>query len=57
MVDLDGDKVAETDVKKVEFYMAGYLVTNGTVTYLNANGSAVTADTVTFNNCNVPEAE
>ena len=43
------------DIKDVEFYMAGYLVTNGTVAYLNAGGSAVTADTVTFKDCDVPE--
>ena len=55
MVDLDGDKVAETDVKKVEFYMAGYLVTNDTVAYLNYGSSGTTADTVTFNDCNAPE--
>ena len=55
MVDLDSDKVAETDVKKVEFYMAGYLMVGGTATYLNVGASGNTADTVTFNNCNVPE--
>ena len=54
-VDLDGDQIAETDVKTVEFYMAGYLATNGTVAYLNAGGSAVTADTVTFKDCDAPE--
>ena len=55
MVDLDGDTVAETDVKKVEFYMAGYLMVGGNVTYLNALGSSNTADVVTFNGCNAPE--
>ena len=57
MVDLDGDKVAETDVKDVEFYMAGYLVTNNTVAYLNYGSSGTTADTVTFNGCNIPDVE
>ena len=55
MVDLDGDNVAETDVKNVEFYMAGFLKANDTVTYLNYGASGDTADTVTFNSCNTPE--
>jgi hypothetical protein len=48
MVDLDGDKTAETDVKKVEFYMAGYMFVNGSAVYLNANGSSASADVTTF---------
>ena len=48
MVDLDGDEVAETDVKKVEFYMAGYIIVNGAVSYLNYGASGATASTVTF---------
>ena len=45
----------EVDVKNVEFYMAGYLITNGTVAYLNGNGSSETAAAVTFNQCNQAE--
>ena len=55
MVDLDGDETAETDVKNVEFYMAGYILVNGAVTYLNYGASGATADTVTFNTCNKQE--
>ena len=43
------------DIKDVEFYMAGYLMVGGTATYLNVGASGNTADTVTFNACNVPE--
>ena len=43
------------DIKDVEFYMAGYLTVGGTATYLNVGASGNTADTVTFNACNVPE--
>jgi hypothetical protein len=52
MVDLDGDKTAETDVKNVEFYMAGYLATNNTVSYLNASDNFTSPDVVTYNGCN-----
>ena len=55
MVDLDGDGTEETNVKNVEFYMAGYILVNGAVTYLNYGASGATADTVTFNGCNTPE--
>ena len=44
MVDLDGDNVAETDMKDVEFYMAGY-VFDGTVGYIQSETS--TSATVT----------
>ena len=57
MVDLDGDGTEETNVKNVEFYMAGYILVNGAVTYLNYGASGATADTVTFNGCNTPEAK
>ncbi len=43
MVDLDGDNVAETDVKNVEFYMAGYIF-DGSVGYIQNNEA--TSDTV-----------
>ena len=55
MVDLDGDGTEETNVKNVEFYMAGYILVNGAVTYLNYGASGATADTVTFNTCNKQE--
>ena len=45
----------EVDIKDVEFYMAGYLISNGTVSYLNGNGSSSNACAVTFNQCNTPE--
>ena len=54
MVDLDGDETAETDVKDVEFYMAGYILVNGTATYLNSNGSGNSADVITFDKANTP---
>ena len=54
-VDLDGDEVEETDVKNVEFYMAGYLATNGAVSYLNASDSFLSPDVVTYNMCNSME--
>lgn len=44
MVDLDGDNVAETDIKDVEFYMAGY-VFDGTVSYIQSE--TATSATVT----------
>ena len=46
---------AEIDIKQVEFYMAGYIIVNGAVTYLNYGASGATADTVTFNTCNKQE--
>ncbi len=52
MVDLDGDETAETDVKDVEFYMAGYLATNNTVSYLNASDNFTSPDVVTYSGCN-----
>ncbi|MBQ4510526.1 MAG: leucine-rich repeat domain-containing protein [Clostridia bacterium] len=52
MVDLDGDMIAETNVKDVEFYMAGYLVTNNTVSYLNASDNFTSPGVVTYNGCN-----
>ena len=54
-IDLDGDTVAETDVKNVEFYMAGYLATNGAVSYLNASDSFLSPDVVSYNMCNSME--
>jgi hypothetical protein len=45
----------EIDVKDVEFYMAGYLITNGTVCYLNSTGSSENAGVITFNGCNAAE--
>ncbi len=54
-VDLDGDKIAETEVKNVEFYMAGYLATNGAVSYLNASDSFLSPDVVTYNMCSSME--
>ncbi|MBQ4510903.1 MAG: leucine-rich repeat domain-containing protein [Clostridia bacterium] len=39
---------AEIDIKKVEFYMAGYIIINGAVSYLNYGASGATASTVTF---------
>ena len=52
MVDLDGDMTAETNVKDVEFYMAGYLATNNTVSYLNASDNFTSPDVVTYSGCN-----
>ena len=54
-VDLDGDKIAEIDAKNVEFYMAGYLATNGAVSYLNASDIFLSPDVVTYNMCNSME--
>ncbi len=45
----------EIDVKKVEFYMAGYMLVNGEVVYLNANGSSNAAGVVTFEKASTPE--
>ncbi len=44
MVDLDGDNVDETDIKDVEFYMAGY-VFDGNVSYIQSE--TATSATVT----------
>ena len=44
MVDLDGDDVAETDIKDIEFYMAGY-VFDGNVSYIQSE--TATSATVT----------
>ena len=55
MVDLDKNEVPETDIKKVEFYMAGYMLVNGSVVYLNANGSSQNAGVITFAECDKPE--
>jgi hypothetical protein len=44
------------DIKNVEFYMAGYILVNDAVTYLNYGASGDTADTVTFANANSTEA-
>ena len=49
MVDLDGDSVPETDVKKVEFYMAGYIIDGNTVKYINYQETSDTADCVSYN--------
>ena len=43
------------NIKDVEFYMAGYIIVNGAVSYLNYGASGATADTVTFNTCNKQE--
>ena len=43
------------DIKDVEFYMAGYLSTNGNVSYLNSTGSAASSAVVTFNQFNTAE--
>ena len=45
----------EVDIKDVEFYMAGYLIANGTVSYLNGTGSSENAAVITFNQCNQAE--
>ena len=50
-VDLDDDRVPETDVKDVEFYMAGYIIDSGNVKYINYGKSSDTADTIIYNNC------
>ena len=44
---------AEISLKDVEFYMAGYIITNGVTVYLNSNGSSNSADTITFAQCNL----
>ncbi|MBQ4509611.1 MAG: leucine-rich repeat protein, partial [Clostridia bacterium] len=36
------------NIKDVEFYMAGYIIVNGAVSYLNYGASGATAGTVTF---------
>ena len=36
------------NIKYVEFYMAGYIIVNGAVSYLNYGASGATAGTVTF---------
>ncbi len=51
-VEVGGEKV---DIKKVEFYMAGYLTVNGTTVYLNASGSSNAAGAVTFEQASAPE--
>lgn len=49
MVDLDSDDVAETDIKDVQFYMAGY-VFDGVVNYIQNTTSTSTAiSTFTYN--------
>jgi hypothetical protein len=45
------------DIKNVEFCMAGFLATNGTVTYLNYGASGDSADTITFAQANTPSTE
>ena len=47
-VDLDGDNVNETDVKNIEFYMAGYMILGGSVIYINEGTTSTKADTVTY---------
>ena len=44
-VDVDG---VATDVKEVKFYMAGYIISNGVVSYLNKGGSSVSADYASY---------
>ena len=43
---------AETDIKKVEFYMAGYLTVGDTTVYLNQNGSSASCGTITYEQVN-----
>ena len=47
-VDVDG---VATDVKEVKFYMAGYIISNGVVSYLNNGGSSVSADYISYSDC------
>lgn len=42
----------EINLKDVELYMAGYIITNGVTVYLNTNGSSNSPDTITFAQCN-----
>ena len=51
---IDGEEIS---IKDVEFYMAGYLIANGTVCYINGTGSSSNAAAITFNQCNAPELE
>lgn len=48
-VDLDGDSIPETDVKDVEFYMAGYIIDGSIVKYINYQKTSDTADYVSYN--------
>jgi hypothetical protein len=49
MVDLDGDNVAETDIKDIEFYMAGY-VFDGNVSYIQSEtATSSTVSAFTYN--------
>ena len=43
------------NVKNVEFYMAGYMILNGEVIYLNLDGSSQNAGVITFAECDAPE--
>lgn len=50
-IDLDGDKIPETDIKSVKFYMAGYIIDGDTVKYINYQRTSDTPDDVAYNDC------
>ena len=52
VVDLDCDSIPETNVKDVEFYMAGYIIDGAIVKYINYQKTSDTADYVSYNGVN-----
>ena len=48
-VDLDGNGEKETSMKDVIFCMAGYIIDNGAISYINANGTGEVADFNSYN--------
>ena len=48
-VDLDGNGEKETSMKDIKFCMAGYIIDNGAIFYINANGTGEVADFNSYN--------
>ena len=48
-VDLDGDGEAETDIKDVVFYMAGYIIDGDTASFINYGATGKTSDSFSYN--------
>ena len=48
-VDLDGDGEAETDIKDVVFYMAGYIIDGDTASFINYGATGKTSDAFSYN--------
>ena len=48
-VDLDGNGEKETSMKDIKFCMAGYIIDNGALSYINVGGTSDTADFNSYN--------